>query len=258
MEDILKSIKAYLYERISSPLSGTVIFSWLIWNYRFVMILIADKEIEQKFHLISNHFSTDYFSFFGFHLYIPAYFINGFLAPLTITLFYIYAYPFASEYVYEWSLRRQTKLRKIKQEESKQQLLSAAESNELFKRIADLQERYDSDIGFLRKQNSSLSKEISDLQTTGENNLPKVNNNKPDSFLSIIEMTILKAVNKSTPEDTITSTTISESLVIPSKTVIPTLAKLEELGFIHEIDETWDNESIYELTTEGKKHIQLN
>jgi len=38
--DILNSIKANLYERVTSPLVGTFLFSWIIFNWRIPIVLI--------------------------------------------------------------------------------------------------------------------------------------------------------------------------------------------------------------------------
>lgn len=36
MNELTKSIKAVLYERIQSPLAGTFLISWLVWNWKII------------------------------------------------------------------------------------------------------------------------------------------------------------------------------------------------------------------------------
>src|SRR6185312_11869575 len=47
MEDLKKSINAVLYERISSPLYGTFVLSWVASNWKaiFITIFISSKEL---------------------------------------------------------------------------------------------------------------------------------------------------------------------------------------------------------------------
>jgi len=43
MDDIFKSIKAFLYDRVASPLFGAFVTAWSIWNYRVISILLSDE-----------------------------------------------------------------------------------------------------------------------------------------------------------------------------------------------------------------------
>ncbi|MDP4271461.1 MAG: hypothetical protein Q8909_15280 [Bacteroidota bacterium] len=58
MEEFYKSIKAILYERISSPFYGTLILSWLIWNWKvpYVTFFVntADIKIDKITYIIQN------------------------------------------------------------------------------------------------------------------------------------------------------------------------------------------------------------
>lgn len=57
MEDYFKSIKSVLYDRISSPFYGTLIISWLIWNWKipYVTFFVSEKYIGySKIDFITN------------------------------------------------------------------------------------------------------------------------------------------------------------------------------------------------------------
>jgi hypothetical protein len=47
MNDFYKSIKAILYDRITSPLYGTIIVSWLLWNWKipYVTFFVSEENL---------------------------------------------------------------------------------------------------------------------------------------------------------------------------------------------------------------------
>ena len=58
MEEFYKSIKAILYERISSPFYGTMIISWLIWNWKIPYVTFfvntSDIKMDKIAYIIQN------------------------------------------------------------------------------------------------------------------------------------------------------------------------------------------------------------
>ncbi|RZO86385.1 MAG: DUF1413 domain-containing protein [Oceanococcus sp.] len=166
MQDILQSIKAYLYDRATSPLMGGFIISWSIWNYRFFLVLLAGGDFtpEQKFQAIERLFPTVIVPIGSFSLPICGELIHGLIIPALITAAYLYGYPLLAAPVYEHSLRRQQKLRAIKQKEEGQRLLSVEESRELYRRLAEMEEKYETETDKYRKQVSALNKTIQELE----------------------------------------------------------------------------------------------
>lgn len=59
-DDLSKSIKAQLYERVSSPLLGSFAISWVAWNYRFVLTLISSLPLNEKLAFIDTHIFPSY------------------------------------------------------------------------------------------------------------------------------------------------------------------------------------------------------
>lgn len=49
MGEIIKSMKAFLYGRSSSPLFGAFIVSWAVWNYRVIITLLSNEKLADKF-----------------------------------------------------------------------------------------------------------------------------------------------------------------------------------------------------------------
>jgi len=60
LDDIKKSLNEIIYERTTSPLYGTLIISWLIWNWRIVYLtfFISEKKItKNKIDFILSNYS---------------------------------------------------------------------------------------------------------------------------------------------------------------------------------------------------------
>lgn len=58
VDETKKSIQSILYERISSPLSGALFFSWFAWNWKIPYILLFNKSdltIKERLIFIQEH-----------------------------------------------------------------------------------------------------------------------------------------------------------------------------------------------------------
>ena len=99
-EEISKSIKAELYERVSSPLFGAFSFSWMLWNWKFLLVLISGMKAVEKIKYIDG---TLYHGWFQ-----PIFFL--FLAPLISAAIFIYLYPIPAKYVFRYTKEEQKKL----------------------------------------------------------------------------------------------------------------------------------------------------
>ena len=54
-KEISKELKASLFQRIKSPFFGSFLIGLLIFNYRYILVLLSTKSIEDKFHFIDNY-----------------------------------------------------------------------------------------------------------------------------------------------------------------------------------------------------------
>lgn len=166
MEDIFKSIKAYLYDRAASPLIGAFVFAWSVWNYRLGIIIFggAERSVEEIFSQIDKLYETFEITVGEYSIPVNGVFFNGALMPTILTVIYIYVYPWLSKPVYEHSLRKQKELREIKQEADNNRLLSVEESRGIYRRLAELQAKHEEEIDSYDKQVSSLNETIKELE----------------------------------------------------------------------------------------------
>ncbi|OUR88984.1 hypothetical protein A9Q92_01775 [Methylophaga sp. 42_8_T64] len=171
MDDILKSIKAFLYERTASPLFGAYVVAWSVWNYRSITILLSGENIDKKFSAIDKLYEPLTFTILNHPLSIYGELFHGVIIPIVATMLYIYLYPLLAVPVYEHSLKKQQELRKVKQKEENNRLLSIEESRELRKKIALLEVKIDEDTEGYRKQIKSLTEVISAAENNNSNKL---------------------------------------------------------------------------------------
>ncbi|NQU32025.1 MAG: hypothetical protein HQ521_02225 [Bacteroidetes bacterium] len=60
MDEFTKSIRAVLYDRIKSPLAGTLFLSWIVWNWRilFLVFFVSESKIKgTRIDFILNNYS---------------------------------------------------------------------------------------------------------------------------------------------------------------------------------------------------------
>lgn len=170
MEEIKKSISAILYERTTSPLFGTLILSWIIWNWKilYLTFFISDNKIEgTKIDYIMAHFSDKE------HILI---------FPLISTVLLLTIIPFISNGAFWLSLTFEKWKVDKKNIIDRKQLLTMEQSIELREEISKQEERF-------AKLVETKNKEITQLN----NVIEEFNINKsPDKIKNTITETEIK------------------------------------------------------------------
>lgn len=116
LEEFEKSVKATLYDRLASPLIGSYVTAWCVFNYKIILIILSDLQYTQKSEYIDALF-TPWWN------YPVRYGI-----PLLWSAFYIFAYPHAAKFVFrKWQKYIKAK-RDIKHEIEGTRLLTLEES----------------------------------------------------------------------------------------------------------------------------------
>ncbi|MFA9372385.1 MAG: hypothetical protein ACERIH_11810 [Labilibaculum antarcticum] len=128
--DLRKSINSALYERVTSPLYGTLIVTWLAWNWKIVYVTFFVSE--NKLSITKIDFIVKNYSDIS-HLI---------LFPLISTLFFLTLFPFVSNGAYWLSL----KFNKWKIEQKNliemKQLLTVEQSIQLREDIRNQEDRF--------------------------------------------------------------------------------------------------------------------
>ena len=142
--NIINSIKATLYDRVSSPLYGTFVFVWLLSNWKVVYItFFADKvflESSTRLDWIVEYFAkgTDVFGW----AVVYSFFTYAFLFPLIYTAVIILWLPKLLIELDEITLNYKKDRRELKQKIEGERLLSVKESSEIINKNAELEDNF--------------------------------------------------------------------------------------------------------------------
>jgi hypothetical protein len=257
VDDILKSIKAYLYDRSSSPLFGAFVLSWSAWNYKFIVALFTAGSLQEKFTFIEPIFSRIEIEIFGHGFWFSGAFVNGFFVPALVAYAYLYAYPRLAKPVYEHSLKMQKELRELKQKTEDNRLLSVEESRELHKKLTLLQSEFDKATESYQQELTSLRQIIAQSEsTTDEANLPERATVNSSRQLSKREEAILKVFSGRADEENVSDARVHEAIGGPIDVVRMLLDDLAEKGFLmYSGTPSQSKAKLYVLRPKGRKYI---
>jgi hypothetical protein len=145
LDDLNKSIKIQLYERVSSPLLASFGIAWLGWNYRFVLVLLTSGSYTEKFTYIdANLFPT-----------CRQILLIGTVYPLATALFMLFVYPVPAKYVYRYWRERQRELKEIQKQIDDETPLTREEAKQI--RQAALKAALDHETEF-EKQSDEIAR----------------------------------------------------------------------------------------------------
>lgn len=126
-EQFSNSIKATLYDRISSPLSSSFLVSWCLWNYKILIVLFSSIKPYDKYNQIEILISTTIFKT-PFYEPLGYWLSNGIVFPALSALAYIYLYPVPSKIIYEHHLKTQDALKSLRNKIENEERLSVKDS----------------------------------------------------------------------------------------------------------------------------------
>ncbi len=189
MEDVIKTIKAQLYDRATSPLSGAFIISWCLWNWRVLVILFSDMPVDEKFIYIDTKIfitSSDLI-------------LNSMVYPLIPTLLIIFLYPWPARFVYEYSRVQQRKLKEIQQKIEDEEPLTKEQAREIKANVTEKESRFENTLN--RKDEKiqvleNLNKELQKYNETNDGLIETSKNNIKQQAERIEELEADNAINE--------------------------------------------------------------
>ncbi|EPI5805830.1 hypothetical protein ACS8FY_003613 [Vibrio parahaemolyticus] len=176
--ELWTSIKAYLYDRTSSPLLGAIVAGLFVWNFKIVMLVFSSASYAVKVWEIDHFYSQTFFmaeALGGESWFWSNYVFCVYVMPLVTAVFYIYVFPFFSHKVFEHSYDKQIKLNNKRKTMEGSAILTQEEKEEILNEVeqAKLKSRKDvldarNEIADLESQRDTLITEKGQLESTLE------------------------------------------------------------------------------------------
>lgn len=240
IDDLKKNFSTQISERLTSPLSGSFVISWVLWNYKFLVILLSKNTVTTTFLLIET-------------IVFPNIWVaitNGILFPLLTALAYIFLYPYPSKLVYKFTRERQRDISVIRQQIEDETPLTQAESRDLKRLNRQLQNDHTKELEKLEALIKELKLELAEKPSTSAQ-APQIEytSDGPPS-INDEELNIL---SEFTPRG---ASTLGELLETSKRTRVTTEFLLDELvqkKYLHRRGSGTTTK--YELTQQGRKAL---
>ena len=234
MSEIKKSISNILYERTTSPFYGTLIISWIIWNWKifyFTFFISEDKISENKIDYIIENF-------YDIH-HLVTYPLISTIILITIIPFFVNGAYWVSLSFANWRLTQKNLI-------EKKQLLTVEQSIELREQILKQEERFSKLVDDKNLEIEQLKEIIAEYDTSKidktENSNEEIkelaerfkNNNSEMQTLNSIIKAIQSNYRQSDGNETTKILAILESYLLIDKT----------------------DSALYKFTNKGKKFLR--
>lgn len=246
--DVLESFRKQLLDRVSSPIIGSFLVSWCLWNYKFLVILFSSASVSTTFSLIEKAAFPDTWSIVG----------RGLLYPFLTAAVYIFLYPYPARFVYGFTQRRQRELNALRQQIENETLLSVEESRRIRADVVARDTKHDEELDRLNTELARLRSELAAAQssTTEVPSAPQGTSETAATF-DESQIAIMKEIEKAGGE------LLEKTIVNRSKTTkVKTEFDLGELHRLMLLKKNYDQSKgdyAYEFTHGGRRMVlQLN
>lgn len=154
LKELAIGIRRLLSERLVSPLMPAFTVSWLVVNYRLVMVILSDESLESKLSFIDTILYPT----------TQCLVVHGFLLPLATALAYIFVYPYPAKWVYQYALKRQRELREARQQAENARVLTQEDSQRLRTYYFDRESALQKQIQAREEEIEQLRAKITELE----------------------------------------------------------------------------------------------
>lgn len=93
-QGFLDFLAGMVKDRVSNPITSAVVLSWLIWNYKVVLIILSDLKVDEKFKSIEFLHKGYTFGF------IPDSCVNYYILPFFFAVIYVVGWPLLTKGLY--------------------------------------------------------------------------------------------------------------------------------------------------------------
>jgi hypothetical protein len=243
LDDLLKSAKQTISERLASPLLGSFVVAWCAWNYKFLVILFSSATVSRTFELIETISFPD----------SQAILTRGFFFPLITALGYIFLYPYPARLVYGFSLRRQKEINQLRKQIDDETPLTVQESRQLRAEYFELELKNQEKVDKLNSEVNRLNTALEEIKTKMPLAIKIKPTEQPYGTLELTQVALLRTINAAGGE-------ISEPKLLRSTTESKTRVQydIDELiasNLIVKSGYNSSSEQLYKFTHEGRRAI---
>lgn len=256
LEEIVESAKNQFVERLTSPLLGSFVVSWCLWNYKFIVILVSAASVSQTFKLVETHVFPTTWSVI----------LYGIALPLVSACIYLFGYPYPARWVYRKVRGHARALDDIRKEYDGMELLSLEKSRKLRAEIAVADAAHKVEVDRLNEviaELKAVQEKLAENQVgLNDEQRSKVTATQPDSMLPfpervdddlseemILVLRIFEVVNERLVEDQ-----ILQHSGLGSVSTKFALGELVNQGLLKHTPRRGSS-AVYELTHEGRRQL---
>lgn len=246
IDDLLKSAKETIAERLASPLLGGFVVTWCLWNYKFLVILFSAAGLSQTFKLIETVAFPDTSSLL----------MRGMLYPLVSTLLYVFVYPYPARFVYAFTLKRQREVNQIRRQIEEETLLTLEQSRALRAEYFQLERKNQESVDRLNSEVSRLGVALAQAQRASQSGPDLPLDERHSDRLEPTQLALLQHLEKSGGK-----AHQHELLDASSETKVKTefdLGELERKKLILKVFDQVRRVYTFEFTHEGRRALLSN
>lgn len=185
LEEIIKSAQSHINERLSSPLMGSFVVSWSLWNYKFFVILFSSATVTQTFKMIDAYIFPNSWTLM----------LRGVLFPVLTATAYIFLYPYPAKFVYGFTRRRQKEINDLRQKIEDETPLTLEESRTIRAEVTRIENEHSQEIDRKNREIDRLKNEIKEHQSLQTAIVPSVTE-QSSVTVEPSQMAILRLVEK--------------------------------------------------------------
>lgn len=178
-EDLVKTVKAQLYDRITSPLLGCFALSWAAWNYKLLFTLFSGMNVKDKFNYIDTSLYESTYKYLS----------CGLIFPLATTAFFIFVYPYPAKVAYSFVRNRQAELKEIQQKIDDETPLTREEAKKIRSDAVKMSIEFEQEIEKLREENLTLRNVIKEFNGNEQTKTPTLTKDENSNEKSNIRIT---------------------------------------------------------------------
>ncbi|MEZ2746033.1 hypothetical protein ACBQ16_12625 [Halopseudomonas bauzanensis] len=246
LKELSTSLKAQLYERVSSPILGSLLIFWLLFNWEAVVyFMLSDSKVEDKILYINENFKD---------IWVNVY------SPLIYSSIFCLVYPllsFIPFYIWEWVSSQKLK---SKNNLSMSEPLSVERSIAIRKELLEKETKIRRVIIEHNEEKEELEKVIKSLTSDNERLykvISKFKSIRPAEYLELTddeEVVLGYFRNLEDSHYYIPSDIIGDNDVSLEYT-IKTLDALESKNLLRKSGDSHKGEEGYEITSSGRKYL---